>query len=68
MKKIVSLKHARAKLLGYDTHAAYVLERRMAKNVKRVYQLMDELYDYCYSKAVKEIDSLKSFLASLQIL
>ena len=36
VKKIVSLRHERARLLGYDTHAAFVLERRMAKDTKTV--------------------------------
>ena len=35
-KKIVSLRHERANLLGYETHAHFVLEERMAQNPTKV--------------------------------
>ena len=44
VKEIVQLKHKRAKLLGFDTFADYVLNDRMAKNVTNVYKLLDNLY------------------------
>ena len=43
IKKIVKLKHKRAQLLGYKSHADFVLERRMAENIENVYGLLDNL-------------------------
>ena len=61
IKKIVELKHKRANLLGFDTFADYVLDDRMAGNVKNVYKLLDDLYDNCYDKAKVELNELKDF-------
>lgn len=43
VKEIVSLRIQKAKLLEYATHAAYVLEERMAEQPAKVTQLWDEL-------------------------
>ena len=61
VKNIVKLKHKRAQLLGYKSHADFVLERRMAENVENVYDLLDNLYDYSYSAAKDELDEIKDF-------
>jgi peptidyl-dipeptidase Dcp len=42
--QIVALRAQRAKLLGYTSHAAYVLEESMAKQVSKVYELLDGLW------------------------
>jgi peptidyl-dipeptidase Dcp len=39
-----TLRARRANLLGYKTHADYVLDDNMAKTPKRVYDLLDELW------------------------
>ena len=43
IKTIVSLKHERAQLLGYDTHAHFVLERRMAEKPENVMEFLDKM-------------------------
>lgn len=61
VRKIVNLRLEQAQLLGYRTYADYVLERRMAGDVKHVYTLLDELLDAYLPKAkeeVKEIEDL----------
>ena len=63
--KIVDLSHKRAKILGYDTYADYVLENRMAENQDKVFALLDNLYNASYDKAVKEIDALKDIAKEL---
>mgnify|MGYP001434558157 CR=1 FL=1 len=65
VKDIVRLKHKRANLLGYDTFADYVLERRMAENSANVYKLLDNLYDHSFEAASKELDELKNFASEL---
>ena len=59
--KIVELKHKRAQLLGYKSHADFVLERRMAENIETVYGLLDNLYDYSYSAAKEELEEIKNY-------
>ncbi|MFI3322939.1 MAG: M3 family metallopeptidase [Rikenellaceae bacterium] len=58
IKKIVDLRLERAKLLGYSSHADYVLEERMAKSAKTVtdflYGMNAHVLDYA-KKEVKEI-------------
>ncbi len=65
VKNIVKLKHKRANILGYKNHAEFVLERRMAENVDNVYNLLNDLYDYSYPAAKKEIEELKGFAKEL---
>lgn len=43
LKKIVNLRHERAKLLGYETHASFVLEERMASTPKAVMTFLERL-------------------------
>ena len=52
--KIVQLKHARAQLLGYDSHTAFVLEERMAKNEETVFAFLEDLKEKAFPKAKKE--------------
>ncbi len=61
--KIVELRHQRAQLLGYDTHAQYVLERRMAEKPERVMEFLTELRDLYKVGALKDLEALKSFAA-----
>lgn len=42
-KRLVNLRREIAQLLGYKTHADYVLCRRMASNVRGVYKLLNDL-------------------------
>ena len=65
VKKIVKLKHKRANILGYKNHANFVLERRMAENVDNVYNLLDDLYNYSYPAAKREVEELKDFAKGL---
>lgn len=60
--KIVKLKHERANLLGYKTHADYVLEERMAHTPIKVNSFLERLLKYSKAAAerdVKEIESIK---------
>ena len=43
VKNIVKLRHERAKILGYKTHADYVLEERMAKTPTTVLDFLNDL-------------------------
>ncbi len=58
--KIVRLRHERARLLGYDTHADYVLERRMAEKPERVMKFLHELKDLYRTAALKDLDNVRA--------
>ncbi len=61
IKNIVRLRHQRAKLLGYSSHADYVLEERMAKNPSTVLTFLDDLLLKAKPFAEKEIKELSDF-------
>ena len=48
-------------LLGYDSHAAFVLEERMAKDESTVRHFLNDLRDKAYPKAEKEWEEIKAF-------
>ncbi|PCE64565.1 M3 family metallopeptidase [Sediminicola luteus] len=59
--QIVKLRHQRAQLLGYDTHADFVLEERMAKTPKTVLDFLSELLEKAKPAAQREFDELAAF-------
>ena len=68
IKEITSLRLERANLLGYKTHAAFVLEERMAKSPKVVYELWDELLHYALPKAKEELAEVENIAKSEDLL
>jgi len=64
LKQIVSLRQERAQLLGYETHADYVLEKRMLQTPAQVEGLLNELLDKAIPQAKLEIFDLAEFAQS----
>jgi len=62
LTKIVSLRVKRAHLLGYPTHADYVLEENMAKTPKNVYDLLWKIWKPALNMAKKEAYELQSMI------
>jgi peptidyl-dipeptidase Dcp len=61
---LASLRAEKAKLLGYKSHAHFVLEERMAKTPESVYELLDKLWKPALAKAkVEEADIKKLMIA-----
>ena len=58
IQKLVSLKHARAKLLGYESHAHFTLEERMAKTPEAVQDFLLTLLDKAKPKALQEVQEV----------
>ncbi len=54
LTKIVNLRIKRANLLGFESHADYVLERSMAKNSDNVYDLLNRLWEPALRRAKAE--------------
>ncbi len=65
VKRIVELRLAMAKLLGYKNYADYVLERQMATTPDNVYKLLDDLYEASYNVAKKEKNEVVEFAKTL---
>ncbi|MBR5803735.1 MAG: M3 family metallopeptidase [Bacteroidaceae bacterium] len=61
VKRIVALRRQMAGLLGYETHAEYVLEQRMAENSQNVYNLLDQLVEAYMPVARKEAAEVEAF-------
>lgn len=63
--QIVKLRHRRAKLLGYESHAHFVLEERMAKTPEKVKSFLNELLEKAKPAAKKEFAELTAFAKNL---
>ncbi len=63
--KIVSLRYERAQLLGYETHAHFVLEERMAETPKKVEDFLNELLEKAKPAAEREFAELETFAKQL---
>ncbi|MBR3858994.1 MAG: M3 family metallopeptidase [Bacteroidaceae bacterium] len=63
VKKIVNLRLAIAQLLGYESHADYVLENRMAENAANVNNLLDELLVAYLPAAKEEVKAVQEMAA-----
>ncbi|MGB5294301.1 MAG: M3 family metallopeptidase, partial [Thermoanaerobaculia bacterium] len=60
--RIAALRAERAKLLGYETYAAYVLEENMAENADNVYGLLDRLWVPALARAKAERAALQAMI------
>lgn len=61
----VKLKNERARLLGYSTHAEYVLSRRMAETPDKVMNFLNRLKKICKSAAQKDLQETTEFAQSI---
>jgi len=61
IKSIVTLRQRRAELLGYESHASFILEERMAGTPKAVIEFLDNFLEKAKPVAEKELDELISF-------
>lgn len=61
IKEIVNLRFKRAQLLGYTTHADFVLEERMAKSPQKVQDFLNDLLEQSFDFAKKDIQSLADY-------
>jgi len=65
IKQIISLRKKRAALLGYSSHAAFVLEERMAKSEQEALRFLEELYEKALPAAQQEWKELEAFATHL---
>jgi len=62
---IARLRFERAKLLGYASHAHFVLEERMAENPEKVTTFLNNLLEKAKPAALKEFEQLSQFAKDL---
>ena len=62
LKKIAVLRHERAVLLGYKSHADFVLEERMAESPTKVFSFLENLLDNALPFAKEELEELKAYI------
>ncbi|RUT70493.1 M3 family peptidase [Flavobacterium cupreum] len=63
--KIAKLRFERANLLGYKTHAHFVLEERMAESPEKVFTFLNDLLAKAKPAAQKEFAQLTAFAKEL---
>jgi peptidyl-dipeptidase Dcp len=63
LAKQATLRIERAKLLGYASHADYVLADSMAETPQRVYELLDQIWAPAVQMARSERDALQKMMA-----
>ncbi len=59
IKKMVALRYEKAQILGFEDHADYTLQKRMAKTTETVMNFLSRLYDVYYPSAQKELDEMR---------
>jgi peptidyl-dipeptidase Dcp len=64
LARMVKLRAERAKLMGYESHAHFVLEDNMAENPARVYELLDKIWKPALRVAQKESADLEEMMHS----
>lgn len=65
VRKIAKLRFDRAQLLGYASHAHFVLEERMAQNPDKVKSFLNDLLEKAKPAALKEFAELTAFAKEL---
>ncbi|MBZ9652897.1 M3 family metallopeptidase [Psychroflexus montanilacus] len=59
--EIVRLRLERANLLGFDSHADFVLQERMAQRIDNVESFLDDILEKALPAAEKEMEEIKVF-------
>lgn len=62
-RDIITCRYEHAKLLGYTSHAAFRLEKRVAKSPDWVFRLLDTLEEACAEKGRGEMSVLRKMRA-----
>lgn len=65
IRKITSLRLERAKLLGFNSYADYVLDRRMAESAENVNNFLNELHLASRDKSLEDYEEVKAFAKKL---
>ena len=64
IKQILGLRHEKAKLLGFDTYADYMMDIKMAKTPEAATQLMNTIWEAAIKRAKEEAAELQKLIDS----
>ncbi len=64
LARIASLRARRADIMGFESHAHFMLDERMAKTPERVNQLLDEVWGHAQTKVREEAADLQARIQS----
>ena len=64
--ELVQLRNERAKLLGFGSHAEYVLQERMAETPQKVNSFLDDLLQYALPVAREELAAITAYAQQYQ--
>jgi len=59
VSKIAKLRSEKAKLMGYETHAHFILEERMLKTPEEVYDLLTQLWEPALKRSLVEVSDMQ---------
>ena len=62
VSRIASLRAEKAQLLGYDTHAHFILEENMAKKPENVFELLEQVWEPALAKAKREAGEFQAMI------
>src|SRR5690606_18135949 len=65
VKKTARLRFERAQILGFKTHADYVLEERMASHPKNVENFVEKILAKARPKALKELEEVRALMKEM---
>jgi peptidyl-dipeptidase Dcp len=65
VKELVNLRNERARLLGYPTHAHFVLEERMAESPEKVMSFLEEIQQFGKPGAEKDVAEVAAYAKKL---
>lgn len=60
VRELVARRLEKARLMGYDNYASFVLEDRMAKTPEKVYGLLDRIWEPALAKAKEELSDINA--------
>jgi peptidyl-dipeptidase Dcp len=60
--KLIPLRLEKARLMGYETYADFVLDDRMAKTPENVYQLLNQVWEPALQMAKKELSDMEVYM------
>ncbi len=64
IQKIMKLRVKKAKLLGFDSPADFILDNTMAKTPQSVYSLIDDVWEAALERAKKERQELQALMTA----
>lgn len=65
VKSIAKLRHQKAQLLGYESHAHFILEERMAATPKTVMSFIENIVNHATPAAAAETEELRVYAKKL---